>query len=60
MKSVSEYSWLDSHILERFRSPKANLGAKMGKNSVFLHVRGTRMARGDHKVVQERHRYAEK
>ncbi len=32
----------------------------MGKNSEFLHVQETRMARGDHKVVQVRHRYAEK
>ena len=32
----------------------------MGKNSVFLHVPGTRVVRGDHKVEQARHLYAEK
>jgi hypothetical protein len=60
MQSVSEYSWLDSHTLKRFHAPKASLEAKKGKNSVFLHAPETRMARGDHTVVQVRYRYAEK
>lgn len=60
IQCVLEYSWLDSHTLGRFRAPKASLGTKMGKNSGFLHDPGTRMARGDHKVVQVRCSYAEK
>ena len=32
----------------------------MGKNSEFPHVPGIQMARGDRKVVQVRHLYAEK
>jgi hypothetical protein len=60
IQCVLEYSWLDSHTLGRFRAPKASLGAKMGKNSVFLHDQGTRMARSDHKVVQVRRSYAGK
>ncbi len=59
-QSVAEYSWLDSHNLGHFRDPKSSLEPTMGKNSVFLHVPGTRMARGDHKVEQVRHRYAGK
>ena len=58
--SVAEYSWLDSHNLRHFRDPKSSLEPTMGKNSVFLHVPGTRMARGDHKAEQVRHQYAEK
>jgi hypothetical protein len=59
-QSVSEYSWHDSHTPIRFRAPKSSLEAKKDKNSVFLHAPGTRMARGDHTVVQVRYRYAEK
>ena len=59
-QSVAECSWLDSHNLGRFRDPKSSLEPTMGKNSVFLHVPGTRMAHGDHKVEQVRYQYAEK
>lgn len=56
---VAEYSLLDNHNLGHFRDPKSSLESTMGKDSVFLHVPGTRMARGDHKVEHVR-RYAEK
>jgi hypothetical protein len=59
-QSVAEYSWLDSYNLGHFRDPISSLEPTMGKNSVFLHVPGTRMAHGDHKAEQVRHRYAEK
>lgn len=59
-QNVAEYSWLDSHNLGHFRDPKSSLEPTMDKNSVFLHVPGTRMAHGDHKVEQVHHRYAEK
>jgi len=59
-QSAAEYSWLDSHNLGHFRDPKSSSEPTMGKNSVFLHVPGTRMAHNDHKVEQVRHRYAEK
>ena len=59
-QSVVEYSWLDSRNLGHFRDPKSSLEPTMGRNSVFLHVPGTRMVRGDHRVKQVRHRCAEK
>jgi hypothetical protein len=59
-QSVAGCSWPDSHNLGHFRDPKSSLEPTMGKSSVFLHVPGTRMAHGDHKVEQVHHRYAEK
>jgi hypothetical protein len=60
MKNALGYSWLCIRTLSRHCGPESSPEAKMGKNSVFVHVLGIQMVRSCRKARREQRPYTEK